>query len=249
MKRGFVKLYRKIKDNPVYLNPNCFLLFVELIFRCSYKDKWIVIKDQEILLKKGQAVCGLSELAKARGLTIQQVRTAFNKMKKWEIITSKSTNHGTVVTVCNFDSYNELIQDDNKQSNNQTTNEQQTANKPTTTNKNIKNVKNIKNKDTYEVKFAEFWGLYPKRKNRKVGKAKAFEQFKRLKEVDIELILKAVKNYALEAGDFAKDAERFLKNDFWRDYIENVTITNNSKGGGNNGKPQTNSQFSNDDQN
>lgn len=141
MHRGFIKIHRKITDNPVYMNPNCFLIFTELLLRAVYKDQWVIIADKEVFLKRGQATCGLSELAKARGLTMQQTRTALKKMKNWGVITSRSTNAYTVVTICKYECYNSTSAVFNKQDSKQITNDQQTGHRQITTYKNDKKVK------------------------------------------------------------------------------------------------------------
>ena len=68
--------------------------------------------------------------------------------------------------------------------------------------------------------FAEFWKTYPQRNGRKVGKKAAAAQFGKLSKEDQLAAILAAGNYAAEIGEFAKDAERFLKAEFWRDWLE-----------------------------
>ena len=77
--------------------------------------------------------------------------------------------------------------------------------------------------------FQQFWSAYPKRNGRRVGKQQAITAFHKLSEPDRELSVRAATNYAgsQQAHDgFAKDAERFLKADFWRDWLEPATEEN-----------------------
>ena len=67
--------------------------------------------------------------------------------------------------------------------------------------------------------FLKFWELYPKRNGKKLGKAKTANLFHKLKSEDKERILVAVKNYAI-SGQMAKDPERFIKSDYWREWLE-----------------------------
>ena len=78
-------------------------------------------------------------------------------------------------------------------------------------------------KQAIENAFKEFWGLYPERNGKKLLKAEAMKLFAKIKDEDISLILQAVRNYANSTGcrnGYAKDAVRFLRNSFWRDWIE-----------------------------
>lgn len=70
--------------------------------------------------------------------------------------------------------------------------------------------------------FGPFWDLYPKRKGRKVGKQAALKLFCKLPRDCLPDLLRAVTNYAGGCGEFPKDAERFLKNDFWRDWVDDA---------------------------
>jgi len=142
--RGFIKIHRKITDNPVYMNPNCFLVFTELLLRAAYKDQWVIISGKEVFLKRGQATCGLSELAKARGLTMQQTRTALKKMKNWGVITSRSTNAYTVITICKYEAYNSGLGTFNNQESKPPANQSQMGGKQVTPYKNEKKVKHVK---------------------------------------------------------------------------------------------------------
>lgn len=74
-----------------------------------------------------------------------------------------------------------------------------------------------------EKLFEEFWKIYPPRRGKKLNKADAKTLFIKFDLESIRLILQAVRNYKLSktvTDGFARDAVRFLKNDFWRDWIE-----------------------------
>ena len=72
--------------------------------------------------------------------------------------------------------------------------------------------------------FDEFWKVYPDRRGKKLLKKEAREFFlKKAKDEDIPQILKAARNYANSKGcrdGFARDAIRFFKEDYWRQWIE-----------------------------
>lgn len=76
--------------------------------------------------------------------------------------------------------------------------------------------------------FDEFWATYPKRGGRKVGKKAALDQWTRRRLAhERERVIYAAGIYAeaVEQGvTIAKDAERFLKSDYWRDWCEGVPV-------------------------
>ncbi len=74
-------------------------------------------------------------------------------------------------------------------------------------------------------RFDDWWALYPTRNGRKLGKKKAAEKWRRLSYDDKAACYAATKAYAAACarGDtIAKDAERFLAADYWRDWLDAV---------------------------
>ncbi|OFW47571.1 MAG: hypothetical protein A2163_00685 [Actinobacteria bacterium RBG_13_35_12] len=80
-----------------------------------------------------------------------------------------------------------------------------------------------KNTISHASEFFEktFWPMYPKRNGVKQGKTKALKQLQRLslKTEDFNLMQQALINYTCGCNGYPKDAERFLKDDFWKDWI------------------------------
>ena len=102
-----------------------------------------------MIIKKGQFVTSEKSLCSETGLTRQQLRTAINKLKSTNEITSTSTNKFTLVTVVNWAKYQLEGETATSKSTSTSTNEQPTNNQRTTNeqpqDKNIKNDKNAKN--------------------------------------------------------------------------------------------------------
>ncbi len=145
MHRGFAKFHRKLLEWEWYTDIPTKTLFFHLILKANHTDKnW-----RGVEIKRGQVLTSLDSLSKETGLTVQQVRTATKKLKSTGEITSKATSKNTVVTLCNYESYNPQEEESNKQVNKQpnkrTTNEQQTNNKQITTTKNEENEENEEN--------------------------------------------------------------------------------------------------------
>jgi hypothetical protein len=132
MSIGFLKLHRKILDWEWYSDINVSRLFMHLLLKANFEDK----KWQGRVIKRGELVTSLGNLSIETGLTIQQVRTAINKLISTNEITSEATSQFTQIRLCNYSVYQDKNgfenNDVNTQNNNQITNQQQTDNKPTT---------------------------------------------------------------------------------------------------------------------
>ena len=129
--QGFVIEPRSTLNNEWYTEPITMHLYRHCRLRANYTDtEWHGIK-----LKCGQFVTSLSTLSNETGLSIQQVRTALNKLELTGYITNYSTNKNRIITVLDY--YGEQF--GNKQLNKQITSYQQATNKQLTTDNNINN--------------------------------------------------------------------------------------------------------------
>lgn len=112
---GFIKIHRKLLKWEWYSDINVRVLFFHCLLRANHKsERW-----QGIEINAGQFVTSYEHLAKECGLTVQQLRTALNKLKITNEITNKTTSRYSIITVNNWKRY----QTNNKQiTNNQQTN-------------------------------------------------------------------------------------------------------------------------------
>jgi CTP-dependent riboflavin kinase len=154
--RGFIKLHRQLIEWEWYQDMNVKATFLHLILTVNFKDK----RWKGILIKRGQILTSLQHLANDIGISVQKLRTALLKLEDTNEITRESTSLYTLITLCNFDSYQDKDLIHQQASNKPSTSEQQASNKPSTSEqqllKNVKNVKkdkNVKNKFPYIANF------------------------------------------------------------------------------------------------
>jgi hypothetical protein len=137
MDESWIKIYRKFLDWEWYDDVPTKVLFLHLLLKASNADKeW-----RGMIVKRGQVVASLDSLSKGSGLSVQQIRTALTKLERTGEVTNVSTNQFRVITICNYESYQDGKQENNKRSNKRATNEQQTSNKRATTSKEYKNIR------------------------------------------------------------------------------------------------------------
>ncbi len=153
--QGWIKLYRKLTDWEWYDDAAVKAVFIDLLISANHQDNTWHGK----MIKRGSLVTSLATIAGRNGLTIQQVRTALNKLEKTGEINKQATNKNTLIIVLNYERYQEF-EDIENVSNQQTdniqpTNKQQSNNKQSTTNKNVKNINNDKNVKKEEEKPAK----------------------------------------------------------------------------------------------
>ena len=182
---GWIKTFRKLKDWQWYKKTNMVHLFIHLLLSANHKDgKWM---DQEV--KRGQLITGRKQLKKETGISEQSIRTLLNKLISTNEITIESTNQYSIITICNYDSYQgngfEDNQDNNQPSNQQLTSDQPAINQRLTTNKNVKKEKKDKKKSVFVPPILEDVVKYFKDKGYSESTAKiAFEYYQVANWVD-----------------------------------------------------------------
>lgn len=121
---GFIKLHRQLIEWEWYSEMKVKTVFLHLLLTANFKDtNW---RGQGI--KRGQVIIGKEKLGKTLGLSIQEIKTVLKKLKKSGEITTKATNKYVIVTVCNFEAY----QDKEPTIKDEATNEQPPSNQRAT---------------------------------------------------------------------------------------------------------------------
>jgi hypothetical protein len=123
---GWIKLHRQILEWEWYSDNNCFRVFLHLLLKANHKEK----KFKGIELKVGSIVTSRDLLARETGLSLQQLRTALNKLISTNEITSVTSSQGTILQIVSYEKYQIATSE--------ITNEQPTSNQQVTTNKNVK---------------------------------------------------------------------------------------------------------------
>ena len=139
---GWVKLHRKFVNWEWFTDYKTSHLFLYLLLSANHKESnW---RGQTV--KRGQLITGRKSLSEKTGLSEQSIRTCLDRLKSTNEITIKTTNKNSIITVLNYDLYQNK-ESDNQQNNQQLTIKQPTSNQQLTTNKNDNNKKNEKKID------------------------------------------------------------------------------------------------------
>lgn len=138
---GYIKLFRKFDQWGWASRPDTSHLFIWLLISANWKENTYMGE----VINRGSLVFGLDSFSRKTGLSIQRIRTALKHLKSTSEITVKSTNQFSVITITNFENY----QDDNTPLNKRITNEEQTDNNQLTTLEEYKNIKKGRKNNTF----------------------------------------------------------------------------------------------------
>lgn len=220
---GWLKLYRSILDSAVFQDAEVLKVWIWLLCNVAFEQHDTICYGKVIHLKPGQIATGRKKIAQCTDLNENKVYRALTALKSLGNIEIKSTNKYSIITVVNWDKY----QDENgkrtsneQQTNSKTTTDEQQDNSKTTQHKNGKNGK--KEKKIYICSFFQsVWDEYPKKLGKnKVTKA-AMEQ---LEEAGEATVMSAVRRYVEKIKRDGTDEKYIMHgstffNGAWRDYV------------------------------
>jgi len=198
MDRGYVKFWRKSLDSGFLQNPNLFTFWSWCLLKASHKRRKQMVGMELVELSPGDFVFGRKSASVELKMSEQTIRTCLKKLKKLENLTTKVTNKFTLISIVNWDTY----QDDKKNITTKVTNSQPASNQQVTSSQPASNHKqeckhvSIKALDTkdlsdsiepetkkeghkkkkginYTEEFEAFYSQYP-RKTNKGAALKAF---------------------------------------------------------------------------
>ena len=226
MSEGYIALHRKLKRWEWYKDANTFRLFIHCLIEANFKDK----RWQGIEVKRTTFITSLNSLAEDLNLSIKQIRTSLNKLKKTGELAHERTNRYSVITVINYDLYQ--IKDDkgaSKEADNK-------ADKGQSEGKQRAHTNNVNNEDNDNKKdIADAFLIFYNSGIRKCDKQDSRKTFEKLCKGKIEqqngekilmtpmefaLMLKADVMKRLNLGQLGFDAlspKRYLKHMRWTD--------------------------------
>lgn len=144
--QGWIKVHRKILENPIFKKPDAFLLWMYLLLKANHAEAKIAVGNSTVLVKRGQVFTGRKSLSEQTGLSESKIERLLKFFKNEHQIEQQTFTKYRLISIVNFDTYQSTEQETD---NNRTTTEQQSD-----TNKNDKNEKkNNKEKKIAHSKF------------------------------------------------------------------------------------------------
>lgn len=134
---GFIKIHRSLLDWEWWDDINTFRLFMTILLLANWKDK----RWHGKVIPRGSVWTSVPSLAKKSGLSLQQTKTALNKLKSTGEITDKPTREGRLLTVANYDLYQSYDGEPTYKPTCGATDEQPTSNQRLTTTEEYKEYK------------------------------------------------------------------------------------------------------------
>lgn len=224
---GWIKLHKEIKNWEWYKDADTSRLFIHLLLGAFYEDG--LYKGTPI--KRGQLPTGRAQLAYELKLSEQKIRTSLSKLKLTNEITTKSTKKGTIITLCNYESYQDSTPESNQQ-------KPRKDSRQVTTIEEDKEEKN-KEEGVLELElfdsvlpFPDYWDMYDYKK----GREDCEKIYSKISESDRAVIKETLPKYIASTPDktYRLKPLKYLKTKAWNDEIiprNNLSSQSNRKPG------------------
>lgn len=150
-KTGFISIFRSIKRHWIWDDPIKFKWWIDILLTVNYTDRTVNIGYELFECKRGQSIQSLQSWAKVWNVSKDTVRNFFKLLEKDKMIVLENLQKTTRLTVCNYDTYQTVIHDE------QTTSKREANAKQTRPHPNNKgNKDNNENKEIINYPFVKF---------------------------------------------------------------------------------------------
>ena len=99
--KGYITLSRKILDWRWFKKPKTAFLFVYLLLSSNFENR----DFEDIIIKRGQYACTQERLSAETGLSLKEVRTALDNLKKTGDITIDTSRGYSLITVVEYERF------------------------------------------------------------------------------------------------------------------------------------------------
>lgn len=134
---GWLKLHRKILENPIMQKPNYLAVFIYLLTNANYEPKDIIINNEKTTIPVGSFIGSQRKISELLKISLGSVNKILNYLKDERTIEIKPTNKFCYFSITNWENYqSDEHKNEHKMNTTRTQNEHSV--------KQIKNIKNIK---------------------------------------------------------------------------------------------------------
>jgi hypothetical protein len=137
---GFIKIHRKLTRSFFYKDSEYVCLWIHCLLRANWEDVKVLWNGVVVDLKRGQFICGRKSISKELHINEYKVRRILDVFETAHQIKQQKTNKYTIITIVNYDKYQDVAQQD----------AHQTHIKPPTNAQQTHTVKEYKEREEYK---------------------------------------------------------------------------------------------------
>lgn len=224
---AWIKIDRGIMDSYCFANANHLKIWIWMLLKANYKKSYANLKigkgSTTVMVERGQLLFGRMKAEEELGIDGSIVYRVLQRFQELGQIKIDSSSQYSIITICNYDSYQSGNQEEEQPTSSQSTSKEQPTSSecitdviPENTSKEV--LKKNKEDKEINIAFDDFWDLYDK----KVGdKEKLKKKWEALTDRERELTMQHIPKYKLSEPNkkFRKDPSTYLNNKAFNDEI------------------------------
>jgi len=109
MRRGYLKLWKKIVDSEIFKDPNMLQLWIYLLIKTEWTNRIVIIDigrgKHEVMVKRGQMLLSSRQLQKDLKQNYRSIHRRLNKLEDLGKVLLDVSHHYTIVNIVNYEQY------------------------------------------------------------------------------------------------------------------------------------------------
>ena len=127
---GFISLHRTLLDSMIFSSQTGLKIWIWLLLKASYRKRHVSLKigkgETTVTIERGQLLFGRYKAEEELNIDGSTIYRWIKKLEENEMILLQSNNQYSIITICNYDTYqSENINDEQPMSNQRAADEQQ----------------------------------------------------------------------------------------------------------------------------
>lgn len=119
---GWIKIHRKMLDNPIICKDSDYLaVWIYLLLNATHKEIPALFKKEKIILQPGQLLTGRKSISKQLKISESKIYRIINDFKSEQQLEQQTSNKNSLITILNWNRYQETEQQNEQQMNNKRT--------------------------------------------------------------------------------------------------------------------------------
>jgi hypothetical protein len=147
---GFISLHRALLDSMIFSSQTGLKIWIWLLLKASFKKRYVPLKigkgETTVTIERGQLLFGRYKAEEELCIDGSTIYRWIKKLEENEMILIQSNNQYSIITICNYDTYQSGNTNEEQPMNNQRATNEQPMNSRRTTNEQQANTYNKDNK-------------------------------------------------------------------------------------------------------
>ena len=105
MSEGFITVHRQMMKHWIWDEPEALKFWMALLLEANWEEKKTMFNGRLLTVGRGQLVFGRIKYSRKLGISEKRIRRYLNLLEKDDMIGQQKTNKYTVISILNYESY------------------------------------------------------------------------------------------------------------------------------------------------